>query len=117
MSTPNTTQETNNTGRKGFLDKYQGGQYSKRGNIFDNYEVINSFDVDLPNTSKKLIISLCQSKIDPESYLLKWQIGKSSLFIDAKIAFVVSEAMRYITEDIVPDNLKPTSDSKPGDEK
>ncbi len=98
-----------------FLEKFNKNQPKVRRDIFEDYIQKNSYEIDLPNTPNKLVISLHQKKSDENEYLLKWQIGKSSMFIDAKIAYVVSEAQRYLTEDIVPDELKLTSD-KPKEE-
>lgn len=97
------------TGRKEFLSKYESkpGQQKPRRNIFDDYKIVNSFELDLPNTQNKLVMSLHQKKTDESDYLFKWQIGKSSMFIDGKIAFVVSTAMEAITDDIVPADLRP----------
>lgn len=98
--------------RTEFLNKYKNQGMRPRRNIFEDYTQVNSYELDLPNTQNKLVISLHQQKLDDKNYLLKWQIGKSSMFIDAKTTFIVSEAMRYLTEDIVPDDLKPTVDIK-----
>ncbi len=99
--------------RSDFLKKYKEKGPRPRRNIFEDYTQVNSYELDLPNTQNKLVISLHQKKTDEKDYLLKWQIGKSSMFIDAKTTFIVSEAMRFLTEDIVPDDLKPTVDIKP----
>ena len=99
--------------REKFLNDFKN-QPKVRRDIFLDYEQKNSYELDLPNTLNKLVISLHQKKNDATDYLLKWQIGRSSMFIDAKTAYVVSEAMRYLTEDIVPDHLKPTSDISNG---
>ena len=98
--------------RSKFLEEYKNKGPRPRRNIFEDYSQVNSYELDLPNTQNKLVISLHQMKADKENFLLKWQIGKSSMFIDAKTTFIVSEAMRFLTEDIVPDELKPTVDIK-----
>ncbi len=99
--------------RSDFLKQYKDRGPRPRRNIFEDYNQVNSYELDLPNTQNKLVISLHQKKGDEKDYLLKWQIGKSSMFIDAKTTFIVSEAMRFLTDEIVPDDLKPTSDIKP----
>lgn len=95
-----------------YLEKFKKEHPAKRRDIFESYDEVNSFELDLPNTQNKLVLSLHKNKRDSEEHLLKWRIGKSSMFIDAKTAFVVSEAMRHLTEDIVPDELKPIADMK-----
>ncbi len=108
----NTSEVKQTESRTEFLNKYKNQGPRPRRNIFEDYTQVNSYELDLPNTQNKLVISLHQKKSDEKDYLLKWQIGKSSMFIDAKTTFIVSEAMRYLTEDIVPEDLKPTSDMK-----
>ncbi len=104
---------TNNTqeSRANFLKNVKEKHPRIRRDIFEDYEQVNSYELDLPNTQNKFIISLHKRKSDETDHLLKWQIGKSSMFIDAKITFVVSEAMRFLTDDIVPAELKPTFDA------
>jgi len=94
-----------------FLREFKDKHPRVRRDIFEDYEQVNNYELDLPNTQNKLVISLHQRKTDETDYLLKWQVGKSSMFIDAKTAFVVSEAMRFLTDDIVPTELKPTFDT------
>lgn len=107
------TQDTSKPeSRRDFLNKYKRDNPRVRKDIFEDYTQVNSFELDLPNTQNKMVISVHQRKNDEHEYLLKWQIGKSSMFIDAKTTFVVSEAMRHLTEDIVPDELKPIADIK-----
>ena len=101
------TQESRGEFLKTFSEKHP----RVRRDIFEDYEQVNSYELDLPNTQNKLIISLHKRKNDDTDHLLKWQIGKSSMFIDAKTSFVVSEAMRFLTDDIVPKELKPTFDT------
>jgi len=101
------TQET----RGDFLRSFKEKHPRARRDIFEDYEQVNSYELDLPNTQNKLVISLHKRKNDETDHLLKWQIGKSSMFIDAKTSFVVSEAMRFLTDDIVPADLKPTFDT------
>ncbi len=98
--------------RGDFLKNYKEKNPRVRRDIFEDYNQVNSFELDLPNTQNKMVISVHQRKTDDTDHLLKWQIGMSSMFIDAKTAFVVSEAMRHLTEDIVPDELKPIADIK-----
>lgn len=105
--------ETSQESRKDFLDKHKIVQHRARRNIFDDYKQINSYELDLPNTQNKFAVTLHQRKTDNAQYLLKMQVGTNSVFIDAKTAFIVSEAMRFITNDIVPDDLKPTFDIRP----
>ena len=90
-----------------FLKNYQDNVPKARRDIFEEYNQINSYELDLPNTQNKLVISVHQKKSDATDYLLKWQIGKSSMFIDAKTSWIVSEAMRFLTNEIVPTELKP----------
>jgi len=104
------------TSRKKFLDEHRSVGRKPRRDIFEDYNETNNYELDLPNTQNKLILSLHQKKTDNSAFLLKWSIGKSSMFIDGKISFVVAEAMRFLTADIVPDELKPTSDIKPAGE-
>jgi len=107
------TQSTGKEGGRGdFLKQYKDKHPRVRRDIFEDYVQKNSFELDLPNTQNKMIISVHQRKNDETDHLLKWQIGQSSMFIDAKTAFVVSEAMRHLTVDIVPDELKPIADIK-----
>ena len=94
--------------RSKFLQDYKKQMPKQRRDIFEDYNQVNSYELDLPNTQNKLVISVHQKKTDETDYLLKWQIGKSSMFIDAKTAFIVSEAMRFLTDEIVPSELKPT---------
>ena len=98
--------------RSAFLKGYSDKNPRVRRDIFEDYVKVNSFELDLPNTQNKMIISLHRRKNDDNDHLLKWTIGKSSMFIDAKTTFVVSEAMRHLTEDVVPDELKPLADIK-----
>lgn len=98
--------------RKDFLSRVKKDHPRVRKDIFEDYNQVNSFELDLPNTQNKMVISVHQRKTDEKDHLLKWQIGKSSMFIDAKTTFIVSEAMRHLTEDIVPDELKPIADIK-----
>ncbi len=107
----NTSEVKRTESRTEFLNKYKNQGPRPRRNIFEDYTQVNSYELDLPNTQNKLVISLHQKKSDEKDYLLKWQIGKSSMFIDAKTTWVVSEAMRFLTDDIVPADLKPTFDT------
>ena len=99
--------ETNQQTRGKFLNDYKKGLPKQRRDIFEDYNQINSYELDLPNTQHQLVISVHQKKTDKTDYLLKWQIGKSSMFIDARTTFIVSEAMRFLTDEIVPSELKP----------
>lgn len=110
--TDNIKQDVPSQSRGDFLKNYKDKHPRVRRDIFEDYTQVNSFELDLPNTQNKMIISVHKRKNDETDHLLKWQIGKSSMFIDAKTAFVVSEAMRHLTEDIVPDELKPIADIK-----
>lgn len=105
------------TDRKDFLNRYKESARRPRYDIFKDYEQVNNYELDLPNTQNKLVISLHQKKSDANDYLLRLGIGRSSIFIDAKTSYIVSEAMRFLTEDIVPPELKPTVDNKGGIEK
>lgn len=111
-SKPVVEQSNANEGRGEFLNRYKDKHPRVRRDIFEDYNQMNSFELDLPNTQNKMVISVHQRKNDETDHLLKWQIGQSSMFIDAKTAFVVSEAMRHLTVDIVPDELKPIADIK-----
>lgn len=102
--------------RKKFLDS-QNTERRVRKNIFDNYKMINNYELRLPNTDNKLIYSLWQNKRDDDDFLLKQQIGKTTMFWDAKISFIASEVIRFLTADIVPDEMKPDSDKKGKDDK
>ena len=113
----NTKESPKPESRKEFLSKYKKENPRVRRDIFEDYVQVNSFELDLPNTQNKMVISVHRRKNDEHEHLLKWQIGKSSMFIDAKTAFVVSEAMRHLTEDIVPDELKPIADIKQAEQK
>ena len=108
----NSGSSLNKNERYDFVKGYNNKRLGKRKDIFERYEQVNSFEVDLPNTQNKLVLSVHKSLKDPEDHLFKWSIGKASMFMDAKITFVVAEAMRYLTEDIVPDDLKPKPDIK-----
>ena len=103
--------DTTQQDRGNFLKTFKDRNPRVRRDIFEDYDQVNSYELDLPNTQNKLVISLHKSKKDETDHLLKWQIGKSSMFIDAKTTFVVSEAMRFLTDDIVPAELKPMSDT------
>ena len=110
MSNESKNENKSTETRKDFLDKFKKENPRRRRDIFEDYNEINSYELDLPKTQNKLVISLHQKKTDDTDHLLKWQIGKSSMFIDAKTSFVVSEAMRHLTDAIVPDELKPLAD-------
>lgn len=107
----NQTTENPQLGREKFLKDFKSTHPRVRRDIFEDYTQVNSYELDLPNTQNKLVISLHKRKTDETDHLLKWQIGKSSMFIDAKTTWVVSEAMRFLTDDIVPADLKPTFDT------
>lgn len=103
--------------RKSFLETQKRNGPKQRRDIFEDYKVVNSYEIELSKTQNKLVLSLHQKKTDNTDYLFKWQIGKSSMFVDGKITFVVAEAMRYLTSEVVPDSLKPKNDSKPAEVK
>ena len=101
--------------RQEFLDKTKSKVVHQRRDFFEDCTQVNNYELPLPNTQKKLVLSLHQKNNDKETYLLKLQVGVRSIFVDAKIAFVMAETMRFLTDDIVPDELKPkTNDAQGG---
>lgn len=102
-------QDTEQEQRQKFLDSRKMNRET-RGDIFENYTIKNSYEMELPNTKNKLVVTLHSKKTENNSYLLKLKIGNANLFFDAKISFIVAEALRFLTDDIVPDDLKPTAD-------
>lgn len=93
-----------------FLSSYSNKDNIARGprkDIFLDYNMINSFEIPLPNTQNKLVSEVWKKKDNSDSHILKMRIGKGALFFDAKVAFVVREVLRELTDSIVPADLRP----------
>ncbi len=99
--------------RETFLNKHNKREPYVRRDVFADFEQVNNYELPMPNTQHKLVLSLHKKKTDESMHLLKFQIGRNSLFIDAKTAFIVAEALRFLTDEIVPEDLKPTFDKQP----
>ena len=82
-------------------------------NPFADYERVNSYAIDLPNTYRPLLIELLKHSYGKgDTYMLKLSIGYRSIYVHGSTAFTVAEVIRDFTQDIVPDNLKPSRDRK-----
>lgn len=95
--------------RKDFIDK-SSNILRERRDILESYDQIDTHELDLPRTTHKMVFSVYQKKTDKTDFLFVQRVGNKKLFYDAKLAFVVAELIRFLTADIVPDDLKPTAD-------
>lgn len=110
-----TEQDKEQQDRKKFLKSYDSKKVRpQRRNLFDDFTQINSYELPLQNTYNDLVISLHQKKTDETEHLLKFQIGKTSMFIDAKISFYLAEAIRVVCDSVVPPDLRPIEDKRGG---
>ena len=76
-------------------------------NPLEGFKQKNNFEIPIGDTPHKLIVEVYQHGINIDRFITVLRVGRSSIFFDAKISFVLAEVLKEMTDPYVPADLKP----------